>query len=84
VIDSHGWVFAINYASFGGAPDISFASRVVNILGLTLPNVSVGNTSPAPMLIFELAMRGYLSFKPSLSHRVLNLSAPIFTDFPNA
>ena len=78
VVDSRGHVFAINSAAFGGAPDISFVSRVIDILGLTLPDVSIGNASPAPMLIFELARQGHLSFKPTLSHRVLNLSAPIF------
>jgi hypothetical protein len=55
VTDSHGRVFAINSASFGGAPDISFVARVIDILGLTLPNVSIGDSSPAPMLLFELA-----------------------------
>jgi hypothetical protein len=51
-----------------------FVSRVVDILGLTLPNASLGNTSPAPMLIFELARQGHLSFKPPLSaqHRPLH------------
>jgi hypothetical protein len=78
VVDSRGRVFAINSASFGGAPDISFVSRVIDILGLTFPAVSIGDSSPAPMLIFELARRGYLSFRPPLSHRFLNLSAPIF------
>jgi hypothetical protein len=78
VVDSHGRVFAINPASFGGAPDISFVSRVIDILGLTLPEVSIGDSPPAPMLVFELARRGHLSFRPPLSHRLLNLSAPIF------
>ena len=78
VVDSHGRVFAINSASFGGAPDISFVSRVIDILGLTLPDVSIGDSSPAPMLVFELARRGHLLFRPPLSHRFLNLSAPIF------
>lgn len=78
VVDSHGRVFAINSASFGGAPDISFVSRVIDVLGLTFPEVSIGDSSPAPMLVFELARRGHLSFRPPLSHRFLNLSAPIF------
>jgi Trypsin-like peptidase domain len=78
VIDSHGRVFAINSASFGGVPDISFVSRIVDILGLTLPSVSIENSPSAPMLIFELARQGHLSFRPPLSHCLLNLSTPIF------
>ncbi len=66
VVNSRGRVFAINSKSFEGAPDVSFVSRIIDILGLTLPSVSIGNTLPAPMLIFELARQGHLSFMPPL------------------
>jgi hypothetical protein len=66
VFDSHGRVFGLNTASFTGAPDISFVSHVMDVLGLTLPEVSIGESTPAPMLIWELARQGHLSFKPPL------------------
>jgi hypothetical protein len=69
VIDSYGRVFAINSKSFNtedGNPNISFVSRITDMLSIPPLYVQAGTRSRVPMTIRDLARPGYLHFEPPL------------------
>jgi hypothetical protein len=70
VFDSSGRVFGINSKSIeteDGNPNISFVSRITDILSIPPLNVQIGNRSLVPMTIRDLAKPGFLYFEPLLS-----------------
>jgi Trypsin-like peptidase domain len=70
VFDAKGRVFGLNSKSYeteDGNPNISFVSRITDILDIPLRNVQIDSSAPAPMTILKLARQGHLSFVPPLS-----------------
>lgn len=65
VFSPAGHVFGVNSTSFSLAPDISFVSRINEILSLRLNNVLLPNSlKPESTTIFELAKIGCVKFEP--------------------
>ena len=65
VFGPSGHVFGVNSTSFSSATDISFVSRINEILSLRVNDVRLYRSKPGSTTIFELAKRGFVKFKPS-------------------
>ena len=65
VFGPSGHAFGVNSTSFNSAPDISFVSRINEILSLRVNDISIYGSKPESTTIFELAKRGFVKFQPS-------------------
>ena len=65
VVGKSGRAFAINSTGFDGASDISFVSRIDEIIYLELPHLQLPDGQDLPSItIFDLAMAGWIDFEP--------------------
>lgn len=65
VFCSSGRVFGVNSTGIGGT-DVSFVSRIDDIFGLLIHDVSIAGAAPKPVRIHELARLGHISVRPPL------------------
>ncbi|MBD3341414.1 MAG: hypothetical protein GF353_20075 [Candidatus Lokiarchaeota archaeon] len=66
VFGPSGHAFGVNSTSFSSTTDISFVSRINEILSLRVKEVRLHDLEPESTTIFELAKHGFIKFKPSL------------------
>jgi hypothetical protein len=62
VFDEHGKVCGINSTSFDGEKNLSFISRIVDILHLRVTDICIPGQSKNSFSIAELADLGHVSF----------------------
>ena len=66
-VGKSGRVFAINSASFNGAENISYVSRIDEIIGLEVRNLKLSNGQKVKSTtVLELAQCGRIDFGPPL------------------